>query len=179
MESGGVGYPFFRLGKRCSDEQGVSLLEFALGIPFIIVVVAGLIDVGFALRRSDVIANAARQGALTAAAVSGDAPVGAPFTCGALATQAVANTQNYLQAAGLDLTDWVVGPIQVAPNPPGPVFLDFVEDPGTSNEVTGKTITVSVEPSGTQRGCILCLTNYVAAIKPRAQSVFALETPCV
>ena len=44
-------------------ERGAALVEFALALPLLLVVVAGIVDFGFAFQRYEVITNAAREGA--------------------------------------------------------------------------------------------------------------------
>jgi Flp pilus assembly protein TadG len=44
-------------------ERGAELVEFALVLPFLLVVIAGIVDFGFAFQRYEVITNAAREGA--------------------------------------------------------------------------------------------------------------------
>lgn len=44
-------------------ERGAALVEFALALPLLLVVLAGIVDFGFAFQRWEVITNAAREGA--------------------------------------------------------------------------------------------------------------------
>jgi Flp pilus assembly protein TadG len=44
-------------------EQGAALVELALILPLLLVVIAGIVDFGFAFQRYEVITNAAREGA--------------------------------------------------------------------------------------------------------------------
>ncbi len=46
-----------------SRERGAALLELALVLPLLLVVIAGIVDFGFAFQRFEVITNAAREGA--------------------------------------------------------------------------------------------------------------------
>ena len=48
---------------RGGDERGAALVEFALALPLLLVVIAGIVDFGFAFQRQEVITNAAREGA--------------------------------------------------------------------------------------------------------------------
>jgi len=45
------------------EERGAALVEFALALPLLLVVLAGIVDFGFVLQRYEVITNAAREGA--------------------------------------------------------------------------------------------------------------------
>jgi Flp pilus assembly protein TadG len=51
---------------RGADERGAALVEFALALPLLLVVIAGIVDFGFAFQRYEVITNAAREGARVA-----------------------------------------------------------------------------------------------------------------
>lgn len=46
-----------------SSERGSALVELALVLPLLLVVIAGIVDFGFAFQRFEVVANAAREGA--------------------------------------------------------------------------------------------------------------------
>lgn len=48
---------------RCKGEEGVVAVEFALVLPILIVLVAGIIEFGFALYTQEVITNASREAA--------------------------------------------------------------------------------------------------------------------
>ena len=45
------------------EERGAALVEFALALPLLLVVLAGIVDFGFVFQRYEVITNAAREGA--------------------------------------------------------------------------------------------------------------------
>ena len=55
--------PPITLQKRRRGERGAALVEFALAVPLLLVVIAGIVDFGFAFQRYEVITNAAREGA--------------------------------------------------------------------------------------------------------------------
>ena len=48
---------------RSAGERGAALVEFALVLPLLLVVIAGIVDFGFAFQRYEVVTNAAREGA--------------------------------------------------------------------------------------------------------------------
>jgi Flp pilus assembly protein TadG len=52
---------------RRKDERGAALVEFALTLPLLLVVIAGVVDFGLVFQRQEVITNAAREGARLAA----------------------------------------------------------------------------------------------------------------
>ena len=45
------------------EERGAALVEFALALPLLLVVLAGIVDFGFVFQRYEVVTNAAREGA--------------------------------------------------------------------------------------------------------------------
>lgn len=49
--------------ERKPSERGAALVEFALVLPLLLVVIAGIVDFGFVFQRYEVITNAAREGA--------------------------------------------------------------------------------------------------------------------
>jgi Flp pilus assembly protein TadG len=52
-----------RLRSRGGSDRGAALVEFALALPLLLVVIAGIVDFGFAFQRYEVVTNAAREGA--------------------------------------------------------------------------------------------------------------------
>lgn len=48
---------------RLRRDRGAALVELAVVLPLLLVVIAGIVDFGFALQRYEVLANAAREGA--------------------------------------------------------------------------------------------------------------------
>lgn len=46
-----------------SGQRGAALVEFALVLPLLLIVIAGIVDFGFAFQRYEVVTNAAREGA--------------------------------------------------------------------------------------------------------------------
>jgi Flp pilus assembly protein TadG len=53
--------------KRTSkSERGAALVEFALALPLLLVVIAGIVDFGFLFQRYEVLTNAVREGARVA-----------------------------------------------------------------------------------------------------------------
>lgn len=52
-----------RHASRLRSERGAELVEFALIVPVLLVIFGGIVDFGFMMQRSEVITNAAREGA--------------------------------------------------------------------------------------------------------------------
>jgi Flp pilus assembly protein TadG len=56
-----------RFRRRLSSQRGAELIEFALILPVLLVVMAGILDMGFLFKDWEVVTNAAREGARAAA----------------------------------------------------------------------------------------------------------------
>jgi Flp pilus assembly protein TadG len=66
--------------RRASDERGVAIVEFALIMPILILLVAGVIQFGIMYSQYQVFQGAAREGARCAAVQASDDEIGLP-TC--------------------------------------------------------------------------------------------------
>jgi hypothetical protein len=53
--------------RRVASERGAELVEFALAMPVLLLVLAGILDMGFLFKNYEVVTNAAREGARMAA----------------------------------------------------------------------------------------------------------------
>jgi Flp pilus assembly protein TadG len=88
---------------RRGSERGAALVEFALVLPLLLVVIAGIVDFGFLFQRYEVLTNAAREGARLAS-------LPGYITCPAGGGAATASTsidmrvRSYVQQ-GLSLSD--------------------------------------------------------------------------
>lgn len=79
--------------RRLASERGAELLEFALVLPVLLVLVAGIVDFALMFRAFEIVTNAAREGARIRVLPG--------YTNG----DATARANAYLQAAGLTPTD--------------------------------------------------------------------------
>jgi Flp pilus assembly protein TadG len=95
------------------SERGAELVEFAVALPVLLVLVAGIVDFGFLFQRYEVITNAAREGARLASLAPN-------YTNAAVQTR----VRQYIQT-GLNLTN---------------AQLDAAVDPTTGVSVTNQTI---------------------------------------
>ncbi len=170
------------------SERGVSLLELAIVIPVIVLIVAGIVDYGFALREIQLISSASREGARIAAAhsrinhmaggvrlpcKSGKSPASG-VRCDAAdltvqPTDPVANAAqkgacSFMKNSGLNLGDW-----SVESDVP-----DSVEFEGAKFDV----VTVKIKKKTEATKCILCWGSLLEAFRPQAESSFNLETNC-
>ena len=75
--------------RRGADDTGAELIEFAIVLPILLLVVAGIMDFGFLFQRYEVVTNAAREGARVAVLPGYGAP------------QVQARVQSYLAASGM------------------------------------------------------------------------------
>jgi Flp pilus assembly protein TadG len=81
-----------RTRQRLHSERGAELLEFALVLPILLFVLAGVLDMGFLFKNYEVVTNAAREGARMASLP------------GWVETDVVARVNSYLAAGGLEPT---------------------------------------------------------------------------
>jgi Flp pilus assembly protein TadG len=108
------------MGDRRKKEGGAALVEFALAVPLLLVVIAGIVDFGFLFQRYEVITNAAREGARMATMP------------GYSATNVDAYVRNYVQK-GLSLSNSAMSTVM----------------PSGSVTVANATLTVPGAVSGT------------------------------
>jgi Flp pilus assembly protein TadG len=104
-----------------APERGAALVELAMVLPLLLVVIAGIVDFGFAFQRYEVITNAAREGARLGSLSGYDA---------AFVQERV---RQYVKEA-LNLTD---------------PALDVVMPPANSVVVTHPDITLNLSGGGT------------------------------
>ncbi len=173
-------------------ERGVSVLELSIATPLILLVIAGAVDVGTALRREQVIYAAAKQAAriggtqrknpeklqfvsCRSAGPEGPLAPSALPACDALpagevpvdvAAKRVAC--NYLKEAGLDPEAWTVLPQVREVNSPL-LYSQASKSFGPTMQL------VSVEIKSKTKPCFLCL---IGPNEIRATSSFALEERC-
>jgi Flp pilus assembly protein TadG len=103
------------------EERGAALVEFAMALPLLLVVIAGIVDFGFTFQRYEVITNAAREGARMASLPGYDQ------------TSVDARVRSYI-AAGLGTTTTALGPAM----PSGAVTL------------TNPTLSIPIPGGGTK-----------------------------
>lgn len=78
--------------RACAAESGAELIEFAIALPILLLVIAGILDFAILFQRYEVVSNAAREGARVA--------ILPDFT----ADQVKARVNSYLAASGLTAT---------------------------------------------------------------------------
>ncbi len=89
--------------RRLASERGAELVEFALAMPILLVILAGILDMGFLFKNYAIVTNAAREGARMAALPGWDEPA------------VITRVNTYLTAGGYDGTaTTVVAPVVLA-----------------------------------------------------------------
>lgn len=173
----------------------MSLVEFALLVPLVILVVVLIIDFGSTLHHIQVISAAARDGARAAAAYPrratspskpppqvscsdsnlalGSVPCAGVtvatlptnFT-NAVTTFAKLATCAAINDSKLDGSKW-------------DVRASFLPDSEASVDgVRFDLLRVTIDPAGDSSSCLICWERWVNALRPHAESTFMLEAAC-
>ena len=102
-----------------TNEQGAELIEFAIALPILLMVTAGIVDFGFLMMRYEVVINAAREGARVGLLPDYDE------------NDVTERVHNYLGASGLTQVDPDVnyGSIEIVPGTSIDVVQVIVEYP--------------------------------------------------
>jgi len=147
------------------EERGAALVEFALALPLLLVVLAGIVDFGFTFQRYEVITNAAREGARMASLPGYD-------------QTSVDNRVRAYVAAGLGVNTAALGPMM----PTGavtltPGSLDIPVGGGTKTVPTA-LVTVTYRHNFLLLGPVLGLINktWGSSIVLTATSQMRLES---
>jgi Flp pilus assembly protein TadG len=148
-------------------EGGASLVEFALALPLLLVVIAGIVDFGFVFQRYEVITNAAREGARLASLPE--------YTDDALVK---ARVRSYVQN-GLSLSTSALD--SVMPLSSVTVAHDTFPVPrpvGPDEDIDTATVTVSYQHNFLLLGPLLSLINgsWGGAITLTSSSQMRLES---
>ena len=130
-------------------ERGAALVEFAMVLPLLLVVIAGIVDFGFAFQRYEVITNAAREGARLATLPGYDP------------TSVDARVRSYVQS-GLSLSNGAMN--TVMPTSPASVVTTYPDltvplPGGGTKTVSSALVTVTYHHDFLLLGPILGLIN--------------------
>ena len=163
------------------DERGVSLLELAITLPFLVVLIFGSLEAALKVYSLQTISAAAQEGVKVAAAYRAGAscalsPVPpslpSPVTC--LATPQILNTGvtfrriaristcNYLKEQGLDATRWEI--------------KTAVTESTGINGKKFRFINLSIHERATS--CTICINNALSLIRADSKAAMLLES-CV
>lgn len=126
--------------------------------------IAGIVDLGLALRKAQVISDAARHGARLGSSRNLDCTVPASAT-----STARNGAVGYLSNAGLDQSNWTVAPTLWPP--PGTL-------PRDEGGFSYRSIQVSIERNADESLCVLCALPGLNKLGAGFQSTFLLEAPC-
>lgn len=172
--------------KSIRSEDGISLVELALVLPLALLLIAGIIDYGFALREIQAISSAAREGARIAASHA-RRNVGLNVKCADTANPA---TSISCAATGNALTILNSDPIanvakktacqSIRNSKLTPSDWDVtaevprVQEDGDSFDV----VTVKIVKNANARNCLICWDSMLSALRGNSESTFTLESPC-
>ena len=143
-------------------DSGVSIVELALLLPLIILLIAGMVDLGLALREAQVISEASRYGARLGSSRF--------ITCEQIEKTAESNALRYLKDAGLNETKWQVDAAVLPPLGDDPAKEDEMGD-----VLKFRSVQVSITRNTNSPSCILCVLPILNTIGTAAKSTFLLE----
>jgi Flp pilus assembly protein TadG len=145
-------------------ERGAALVEFALVVPLLLVVIAGIVDFGFVFQRYEVITNAAREGARLASLPAYEAP--------AVETQVRAYV-----ASGLSMSD--TNTVMPASGSPKGVEVTYPDLTISGVDIPTAVVTVNYQHQFLLLGPMLSLINgsWGGTIVLTASSQMRLELP--
>ena len=141
--------------RRFGSERGAQLVEFALVLPILLFVLAGILDMGFLFKDYQILTNAAREGARLAALPG--------FT----STQVTTRVNGYVAAGGIQGT-----PTTVIDN------ISIVTDSATGRSINAVRVTVEVAHSYLILGPIAQLVSGATSPAPvtlRAAATMRVE----
>ena len=179
-------------------ERGISLLELAIFIPVLILIVAGIVDYGFALREVQAVSSAAREGARLGAS---HARINRTFTeSGGVRTYSnlacadpafpISSIQCGAKTSGL-LTVQPSDPVVNAAKKAACSAINNAGLNGNDWNVTANVppqvaedgtlfdlITVQISKSPSAAKCVICWDRLLDAFSAKSESTFVLEAPC-
>ncbi len=152
-----------KVGGRRS-EGGISALELTLVLPVLIVLIAAVVDLGLALRRYQIVSEAAKFAAKQTAADSASPNANnSAWLCDDLRAKAEAYANDYLASNGITIADF-------QKESKAEVCSVSASAPLSSLPVVRVTLQKD-------SGCVLCWKDYL--LPPlRSQSVFSLISEC-
>lgn len=185
--------------RKISLEQGVSFTELLIILPFLIIVITGIIEYGIGLRNMEHLTASARHAARYSAARAGNtgllcthpgadintlnctdtlalSPISSDLSVQYYAKWAACDSIN--RSAGMSMDDWNVN-VTIPSTAGAPDLLDSVATP------SGQIVRVNVSYGASARFCILCVGNFrfldavgLTGSSVGSTSAFALEGTC-
>ena len=179
----------FRITDKRESDAGASLIELALILPVVMILIAGLVDIGFKINRVKTISTAARHAARIAASHSKSlsvvVPCGSPLALACdpgdsptpIATTTVTGVAhhaacNFLRSAGYSAEDWRV----IVDRPKRDNRSE--DGPGEAISATGNFFVASVQVERLENKCLICYDQIFQMLHPRSTSSFVLEGAC-
>ena len=143
-----------RIVIKLNEERGVSILELSFVLPIFLIVLVGLVDVGFTLRNIEALGDVAKDNARYAASKD--------IECRSLAAKTEQRTVSSLIDMGYSTDKWK----------PEISFIYPGEMPPSQNPLNLTMVRVAIR---NQKPCTLCIERLLKLSEVRAQAVFALE----
>jgi hypothetical protein len=140
--------------------RGAALIEFAIVLPFILLMTAGMINVGSALWQFQQFTDAARYAARTTSHRSGHGIT----DCNLLIVRAEISAQQYVNNANINRFNWWALPVATI------IVGDY-------DTFSIQFIDVQFDTQG-DSNCIFCFQGFLKYIDLQVRGTFPLEKPC-
>lgn len=156
------------------DDSGVSVLEFTIVLPLIILLIAGVVQLGNAYHQLQVLHEALREGARVAVDLSKPAP-STGVTCASLSTAAKTAARQYLNRNGLDPDLAITTPSQM----PWTITTKAIAtNTRTEGGVTVRFIELTGQKNAAVSQCLFCPNQVLRRLYPVTSTSFAIRGTC-
>jgi hypothetical protein len=163
--------------KKLHSEQGISILELAIILPVMLLLIAGMIDMGFSMSRVKSVVSASRQAARVASSHS--KLLSAAVACGTPVQRNCAELDPLpVSASVTDIASHAACSYLNENAPPREAWIVEVPTPVEIFEDGSSFFTTSVSVTYEGRNCFICMHQLVTTFEPRSRSSFVLEAPC-
>ena len=149
-----------------SNQQGNALVEFALCLPFFMIVTAGLMNLGSILWQIQAVSDAARYGARTSAHSTNFDSSSMP--CSVLASRAQSDTSAYMASARTNSRGWW-------DNASGTTNAAVWGVYGDADHMVVPFVSVTMTSGASSDNCVMCFENIVRRMQLALSSTFAIE----
>lgn len=148
------------------NQEGNALVEFALCLPFFMIVTAGLMNLGSILWQIQAVSDAARYGARTSAHMTNFDSTTMP--CSLLATRAQSDSSSYMSSAKTNSRGWW-------DNASGTTNAAVWGSTGQPDHMVVPYVSVTMTSGTNSDNCVLCFENVVRRMQLALSSSFAIE----